>query len=59
MSHFVGGNAALCGLQHSDLRRNKALFGEQVHKCIRMWITIFKMFFWGDVSLYIRSDIIF
>ena len=52
-SHFVGLRAALCSLRHSNLSSNC-----QVQKCIRMGITIFKIFLWGGISSNIRSEII-
>ena len=31
----------------------------KLHKCIRMGITIFKIFIWGGISSDIRSEITF
>ena len=32
-------------------------FERKLYMCIRMGITIFKIFFWGDISSNIRSEI--
>ena len=45
------------GLSHFNLRGNKDFNGKEVLKCIRMWITIFKMFIWEGTSSDILSKI--
>ena len=39
--------------------KNNAFSMFIVKKNIRMWITIFKFFIWGDKSAYIHSEITF
>ena len=34
-------------------------FETKLQMCIRMWITIFKIFIWGGISLDILSEIAF
>ena len=46
-------------LSHFNLRGNKDFNGKEVLKCIRMWITIFKMFIWEGTSSDILSKISF
>ena len=48
-SHIVGLQAAFYGLQCSGL----------IQKCIRIGITIFKIFIWGGIWSYIRSEVAF
>ena len=40
-----------CGLQHSQSRPCKDFYSKKAQKCIRMRITIFKMFLWVGISL--------
>ena len=42
---------------YSSLRRNNFFNGKKAQKCIRMGITIFKMFIWGGLWSDIGSEI--